>query len=177
MDTPLRSVELAQVTEWADGQIHSGSDSLAVEEPLQTLAGGDPLVVTMRTPGHDRELAVGFLWTEGLIESRDQIDGFRDPGSKASQPGNTIDLELRNGVNKLGNPQRNFLSTSSSALCGKASIDDGRGLRPLGSGFEVDAEILCSLPEELRAKQSVFERTAQRADHWPNAQLHQPGLA
>jgi FdhD protein len=161
VDTPLRSVELTQVTEWENGQIRSSSDALAAEEPLQILACGDPLVVTMRTPGHDRELAAGFLWTEGLIESRDQILGFRDRESTACQAGNTIDVELRDGVSKPDNPQRNFLSNSSCGLCGKASIDDvrTRGLRPLGSGFTVDAETLCSLPEKLRARQSVFERT------------------
>ncbi|MGB8030603.1 MAG: formate dehydrogenase accessory sulfurtransferase FdhD [Terracidiphilus sp.] len=161
METPLRSVELTQVTEWENGQIRSSSDDLAAEEPLQILACGDPLVVTMRTPGHDRELAAGFLWTEGLIDNRDQILGFRDRESTACQAGNTIDVELRDGVNKPDNPQRNFLSNSSCGLCGKASIDDvrTRGLRPLGSGLEVDAETLCSLPEKLRARQSVFERT------------------
>jgi FdhD protein len=161
VDTPLRSVELTQVTEWENGQIRSISDALAAEEPLQILANGDPLVVTMRTPGHDRELAAGFLWTEGLIESRDQILGFRDPESTACQAANTIDVGLRDGLNKPEKPQRNFLSNSSCGLCGKASIDEvrTRGLRPLASGFTVDAETLCCLPEKLRARQSVFERT------------------
>ena len=161
MDTPLRSVELTQVTEWEDGQIRSSSDALAAEEPLQILAGSDPLVVTMRTPGHDRELAAGFLWTEGLIASRDQILGFRDQESGNCQTGNTIDVELRKSVNKPEKPQRNFLSNSSCGLCGKTSIDDvrTRGLRPVASGCTVDAETLCSLPEKLRAHQSVFERT------------------
>ncbi len=161
MDTPLRSVELIQVTEWENGQIRSSSDALAAEEPLQILACGDPLVVTMRTPGHDRELAAGFLWTEGLVQSRDQILGFRDRESTGCQAGNTIDVDLRNDPSKPDKPQRNFLSNSSCGLCGKSSIDDvrTRGLRPLGSGFAVEAETLCSLPEKLRARQSVFERT------------------
>lgn len=161
MDTPLRSVELTQVMEWDNGQIRSSSDNLAAEEPLQILACGEPLVVTMRTPGHDRELSAGFLWTEGLIENRDQILGFHDGDSAGCQAENTIDVKLREGINKPENPQRNFLSNSSCGLCGKASIDEVRmrGLRPLGSGFSVDAEILCSLPEKLRAQQSVFERT------------------
>ena len=161
MDTPLRSVELTQVMEWDNGQIRSSSDNLAAEEPLQILACGEPLVVTMRTPGHDRELSAGFLWTEGLIENHDQILGFHDGDSAGCQTENTIDVKLRDGINKPENPQRNFLSNSSCGLCGKASIDEVRmrGLRPLGSGFSVDAEILCSLPEKLRAQQSVFERT------------------
>lgn len=161
MDTPLRSVELTQVTEWENGQIRSGSDDLAAEEPLQILTCGEPLVVTMRTPGHDRELAAGFLWTEGLIESRDQILSFRGQESMEEQAGNTIDVELREGVSKPETPQRNFFSNSSCGLCGKSSIDAVRtkGLRSLGSGLKIDAETLCSLPAQLRARQSVFERT------------------
>ncbi len=161
VDAPLRSVELTQVTEWENGQVHSSSDALAAEEPLQILACGGPLVVTMRTPGHDRELTAGFLWTERLIESRDQILGFHDRESAACQAGNTIDVDLRGGASKTEKPQRNFLSNSSCGLCGKASIDDvrTRGLRSLESGFAVDPETLCSLPEKLRARQSVFERT------------------
>jgi FdhD protein len=161
MDTPFRSVELTEVTEWEDGQIRSGSDDLAAEEPLQILACGNPLVVTMRTPGHDRELAAGFLRTEGLIDSRDQILSFRDQQSGNCQAGNTVDVELREAVVKPETPQRNFPSNSSCGLCGKTSIDAVRmrGLRPLVPGFTIDAETLCSLPEKLRASQSVFDRT------------------
>ena len=161
MDTPLRSVELTQVTEWEDGQIRSTSDDLAVEELLQILAGGRPLVVTMRTPGHDRELAAGFLWTEGLIASRDQILSFSDQESGDEPAGNTIEVELRENAAGPQNVERNFLSNSSCGLCGKTSIDavHTKGLRPLGPGFKMDAETLCSLPAQLRARQSVFDRT------------------
>jgi FdhD protein len=161
MDTPLRSVELTQVTEWEDGQVRSGSDDLAAEEPLQILSDGKPLVVTMRTPGHDRELAAGFLRTEGLIESRDQILSFRDRESGNCRAANTVDVELRDGVIKSETTQRNFFSNSSCGLCGKTSIDAvrTRGLRTLFPGFTIDAETLCSLPAQLRARQSVFERT------------------
>jgi FdhD protein len=166
MNTPLRSVELTQVTEWDDGQIRRSSDDLAAEEPLQILACGKPLVVTMRTPGHDRELAAGFLRTEGLIESRDQIISIRDRESLIAQAGNTvdcntIDVELRDGIIESGKPQRNFVSNSSCGLCGKTSIDAvrTRGLRPLDPGFTMDAETLISLPALLRAAQPVFDRT------------------
>jgi FdhD protein len=166
MNTPLRSVELTQVTEWDDGQIRRSSDDLAAEEPLQILACGKPLVVTMRTPGHDRELATGFLRTEGLIESRDQIISIRDRESAIKQGGNTVDcntvdVELRDGIIEPGKPQRNFLSNSSCGLCGKTSIDAvrTRGLRPLEPGFTIDAETLISLPDQLRAAQPVFDRT------------------
>src|SRR5580704_5880225 len=152
MDTPLRSVKLAQVTEWDDGQFRSGSDDLAAEEPLQILSSGSPLVVTMRTPGHDRELAAGFLWTEGLIKSRDQILSFRDQESGNCKTRNTVDVELRDGVVKPETPPRSFLSNSSCGLCGKTSIDAvrTRGLQPLAPGFTMDAETLTSLPDKLR---------------------------
>jgi FdhD protein len=161
MDTPLRSVELTQVTEWENGEIRTGSDDLAAEEPLQILTCGDPLVVTMRTPGHDDELAAGFLLTEGLIISRDQILSIRGPETACERARNTVDITLRDGLNRPQQPQRNFLSNSSCGLCGKTSIDAvrTRGLLPIGSGFTVDAETLCALPEKLRASQSVFERT------------------
>jgi formate dehydrogenase assembly factor FdhD len=68
MRAPARSVELTQVTEWEDGHVHSLLDSLAAEEPLEIRIDGVPLTVTMRTPGHDLELAAGFLLNEGNIE-------------------------------------------------------------------------------------------------------------
>src|ERR1035437_10784242 len=77
MRAPERSVELTQVTEWVDGQVHSQQDSLAAEEPLEICIGSRPFTVTMRTPGHDLELAVGFLLTEGIIQTTDQLSSFR----------------------------------------------------------------------------------------------------
>lgn len=161
MDTPPRSVEPTQVTEWDNGEVCSTNDNLAAEAPLQILASGEPLVVTMRTPGHDRELAAGFLWTEGIIENPDQIASFSDQESLHGEGGSTIDVQLRGSVRSPQQQQRSFLSNSSCGLCGKTSIDavHTRGLRPLSSGFTVDPETLCSLPEKLRAQQSVFERT------------------
>ncbi len=73
MRPPQRSVELTQVTEWDDGRVSSVQDSLAGEEPLEIRINGEPLTVTMRTPGHDEELAAGFMLTEGIIHSREQI--------------------------------------------------------------------------------------------------------
>jgi len=169
VDTPLRSVKLAQVTEWDDGQVRSGTDDLAAEEPLQILSSGNPLVVTMRTPGHDRELAAGFLWTEGLIKSPDQILSFSNRQSASALAlvnidSNTVNVELRDGLVELDKPetpQRNFLSNSSCGLCGKTSIDAvrTRGLQPLAPGFTMDAETLTSLPAKLRAQQPIFDRT------------------
>src|ERR1700750_2325613 len=77
MRLPVRSLELTQVTEWNDGTVQSQQDSLAAEEPLEICVNGMPLTVTMRTPGNDLELAAGFLLTEDIIESSEQIAEIR----------------------------------------------------------------------------------------------------
>ena len=82
-----RSIEVTQVTEWADGKLRRVQDSVAGEEPLEIRIGDAPLAVTMRTPGHDLELAAGFLFTEGLIQSREQLVSFgSDHGWIAGKP-------------------------------------------------------------------------------------------
>jgi FdhD protein len=152
-----RSVELTQVTEWDNGEVRSVEDSLAAEEPLEIRIGGWPLTVTMRTPGHDRELAAGFLWTEGLVDARDQIVSIRQAGAK----NNVVDVEVRDGAFEHESLQRNFFAASSCGICGKASIEAVRvrGLRAPNAAFRIDAEMLCGLPEQLRAGQQVFGRT------------------
>jgi FdhD protein len=84
MHPPDRSFEFTQVTEWQTGEIQSLQDSLAAEEPLEIRIGKVPLTVTMRTPGHDLELAAGHLLTEGIIESADQIAAIRTAAPGAS---------------------------------------------------------------------------------------------
>src|SRR5271154_2159770 len=73
MAQKLRSVDLTQVSEWTDGKVVRKDDYLAAEEPLEIRIGENPLSVTMRTPGHDLELAAGFLFTEGIVQRREQI--------------------------------------------------------------------------------------------------------
>jgi FdhD protein len=114
----------------------------------------------MRTPGHDRELAAGFLWTEGLIEETDQIVSIEPVGDDVPN-GNQIAVELREGFPETDSEGRNFIAGSGCGICGKASIDAvrARGLRPVQSDFTVDPEVLCALPGKLRAEQEVFGRT------------------
>jgi FdhD protein len=161
MRPPARSLELTQVTEWNDGTAHSQQDSLAAEEPLEIRVDGTPLTVTMRTPGNDLELAAGFLLTEGIIESRDQLAGIRSVAPDPAGRSNIVEAQLKDARSAAESMQRNFFAASSCGICGKASIEAirHRGLRTLECDFRVPPEVLCRLPETLRAGQPVFDRT------------------
>jgi FdhD protein len=161
MRPPQRSVELTQVMEWNEGEVRSVQDALAAEEPLEIRVDGTPLTVTMRTPGHDVELAAGFLLTEGIIQSRDQVATIGVTASQNSNRSNTVEVRLAGVDFDPGMPQRNFFAASSCGICGKASIDAirRRDLSPLQQGFQIDPDLLCRLPDTLRAGQAVFERT------------------
>lgn len=148
-------------------------DLLAVEEPLEIRLGyGEAtdrqqrsISVTMRTPGHDFELAVGFLFTEGIIQSRSQLHSIRyctDLGRQEVR-GNIVRVELTPDVAvDLRLTERNFYTTSSCGICGKASIDAIRNagcpVLPPADPF-VDAELIHGLPQKLRAAQAVFDHT------------------
>lgn len=148
-----------------DGRV-SRPDTLAVEEPLEIRVDGRALAVTMRTPGHDVELAHGFLLTEGVIGSLDDITTARYCDSFDAQGHNTynvLDLDLAEGVAPPEpGVERNFYTTSSCGVCGKASLDAVR-LRsrwlPHHDAVEVEAAVLVGLPDELRRHQRVFDRT------------------
>jgi FdhD protein len=117
----------------------------------------------MRTPGHDLELAAGFLFTEGIIQNREQIVSLKiATPDGAAQPGNLVVAELVRGVQvEAEGTKRNFFANSSCGICGKASIDAVRSkfLRSPNSQFRVRAETLCCLPENLGASQDIFSRT------------------
>ena len=161
MRPPARSLELTQVTEWNDGAVHSQQDSLAAEEPLEVRVDGTPLTVTMRTPGNDLELAAGFLLTEGIIESLDQLAEIRAAAPDSVAKSNIVEVRLKNTQFTAEDLQRNFFAASSCGICGKASIEaiHRRGLRAPDCDFRVSPEVLCRLPEMLRADQSVFAHT------------------
>jgi FdhD protein len=161
MRAPERSVELTQVTEWEDGRVRSLQDSLAAEEPLEIRIGGVPITVTMRTPGHDLELAAGFLLTEGIIQSPQQIAGLRVRTPENGLSSNVVEVELKNTDFDSADLQRNFFAASSCGICGKASINAIRlrGLRQPDTSFRLNPEVLCQLPESLLSEQAVFSRT------------------
>ena len=161
MRPPARSVEFTQVTEWNDGQTKTGTDSVAAEEPLEIRIGDRPITVTMRTPGHDLELAAGFLFTEGVIQRADQIGSMQMAEPQMGTRSNRVDVSLKNSCFAPEDFQRNFFAASSCGICGKASIDAvrRRGLSQSDSAFRIDPEVLCSLPDKLRSEQAVFTRT------------------
>ena len=140
----------------------SGPDILAREEPLEIRVNGQSLVVTMRTPGHDEELAAGFLWTERLIAAPSELVSVGHCPGKSEEERENIILAYVNGAE---NPlrqgwQRNFPASSSCGVCGKASIDAVRqAADPVRSGLRVSAETLCRLPDTLRAAQETFDCT------------------
>jgi FdhD protein len=131
--------------------IAPAQDLLAVEEPLAIRVNGRDLSITMRTPGHDRELAAGFLFTEGILKTPADVVSI-ESGE------NSVSLTLAEGVDP--GTARNFYTTSSCGVCGKASIDSlhaaGCAMLPHVS---VSREVIHSLPEKLRATQNVFEHT------------------
>ena len=158
---PQRSVEWTQVTEWSDGAARSVQDTLAVEEPLEVRIGGASLAVTMRTPGHDVELATGFLFTEGIIGRRDQIADIRGPDPDNNANSNVINVALKDADFERSSLDRNFFAASSCGICGKSSIEAirRRDLPVLQQDFRIDPDVLCRMPETLRTNQTVFDRT------------------
>jgi FdhD protein len=142
-------------------------DTLAAEEPLEIRVGGRPLAVTMRTPGHDVDLAHGFLLTEGVIGSAEDVRAARfcegATGPDGENTYNVLDVSLADGV-PAPDPgvERNFYTTSSCGVCGKASIDAirTRTRYPVaGDPLTVTPSLLAGLPDVLRSAQAVFDRT------------------
>ena len=128
-----------------DGQ----RDEVAVEEPLEIRVDGRPLVVTMRTPGHDEELALGFLYGEGLI------DEPRRAGPTGDFAANTVEVQ---GPLTRDPGERRFYTTSSCGVCGKGALEEvAVHAPPAGPGPRVDRSLLAGLPDHLR--QPTFERT------------------
>ncbi|MDQ1487327.1 MAG: FdhD protein [Actinomycetota bacterium] len=161
-----RVTERRRVLHLEDGLVVERPDTLVAEEPLEIRIGGSAVAVTMRTPGDDFDLVAGFAWTEGLITDPEHLVGLRycagadDTGRNTY---NVIDVVLSDEANPVDpSLSRNFYTTSSCGVCGKASIDAIK----VRSRFElrdddvsVSPELLSALPDKLRAAQKVFDRT------------------
>jgi FdhD protein len=140
------------------------TDRVATEEPLEIRVEGRPLVVAMRTPGHDIELAAGFLYTEGLIDGADDIAAIAKIQDPLDPQDNTLNIRLASGVDlsegRFASAQRNFYASSSCGLCGKATIASVLlGAPPLNDPRRADHRLLLGLPQAMRKAQETFERT------------------
>ena len=155
-----------RVVRMADGVATARPDTLAAEEPLEIRVAGRPLTVTMRTPGDDFDLARGFLVSEGVVAADSDIAAIRYCAGATADGGNTynvLDVLLADGVPPPDpSLERNFYTTSSCGLCGKASLEAVRTIskwRVDRDPLRLTAATIATLPEKLRAAQRVFDRT------------------
>jgi FdhD protein len=148
-------VSLPVVRKGSSGE-NPANDFIAVEEPLEILVGGRNLAITMRTPGNDSELAAGFLFTEGLLKTPDQIRSIRESENQVNiDPADPDDSAFHR-------QDRRFAMTSACGVCGKSSIDSlyaaGCATIPPGT-FVIHDQVLRTLPGALRNAQAVFSQT------------------
>lgn len=141
-------------------------DVLAIEEPLEIQLSYREngtvkyrkVSVTMRTPGNDEELGAGFLFTEGILKSRQEIESI-----EKQEDNNEVLVHLAEGVlPELKNTERNFYTTSSCGVCGKSSIDAIKTTSvfvPSADAIHLDPEVIYSLPDKLRLQQEIFDST------------------
>ena len=156
-----------------DGVATTLADDVAVEEPLEIRLGYSTpdgratrsISITMRTPGHDRELAAGFLYTEGIVHQRQEIASIEPCGPAAPDSGNhnVIRIDLANGVEvDLGRLQRHFYTTSSCGVCGKTSLEALRvagAQSQHGNTTRFRRPALVGVPGALRSAQLSFDTT------------------
>jgi formate dehydrogenase family accessory protein FdhD len=162
---PSRHVTNRRIVAVRGESLEVRDDRVAGEAPLQIRAAGphqDPvaIAVTMRTPGNEAELAVGFLRTEGLLDGQKVLGTTGgDPGT-LSQPDDTIVVRLSRSFDDSKVAERHFVATASCGICGKASIDEV-ALRadPLPEGPVVSRSVILALPDLLRAAQRAFDET------------------
>ena len=152
---------MRSITRIADGVADATRDALAVEGALEIRVDGRPLAVTLRTPGHDPELALGFLAGEGVIALRAEVAALRAIPARCADEADAIDLTLAQGVTlDWTRLERHFAATAACGLCGRAHLDSLRaGLAPMPPGPPIDARALGRLPERLRQAQVTFSAT------------------
>jgi FdhD protein len=156
----VKAAAPCEVLQWrSGGPPKPVRDFLAVEEPLEIQIDTRPVSVTMRTPGHDEELAAGFLFSEGLITSRTQIASIVP--YPRNETGNAINVLLQPEVAiDFGRLTRHVFASSSCGLCGKATIQAvHQHFPPIDCELEVASKVLLTLPDKLRAVQSTFDET------------------
>jgi FdhD protein len=164
-DPPVRHVSSTRVVAVRGKALEVRGDTVVGEEPMEIRAAGpgqEPVAVavTMRTPGGEAELAVGFLRTEGLIEGPEVTRvTFGNPGT-SSQPDDTVIVRLSRPFDASVVAERHFVATASCGICGKASLDEvAVRCDPIPPGPVVSRAVILALPDMLRAAQRVFEAT------------------
>ena len=164
METSLTQISIQKI---ADGIIHTFQDNLAVEEPLEIMLSyllhqqrmEKTISITMRTPGNDEELATGFLFTEGIIQSKEQLA----ISTTIAVSENKVLVTLNeNASPHLQQSDRNFYTTSSCGVCGKSSIDAIRTVSPFQQktdDIRIASEIFTTLSDTLQKQQTLFNST------------------
>jgi FdhD protein len=147
------------VLRWREGEAQSGPDELVIEEPLEIRVRGRAISVTMRTPGHDDELAAGFLLTENVIRAAADVLGISV--CERNEEGNLVNVQLAAEVKvDFDRLTRHVFASSSCGLCGKATIDAiSQQFPAVKSDVRFSAELIASLPGQMRSLQAAFDRT------------------
>ena len=165
-ELPVGHVTSTRVVAVRGSEIEVRGDTVVGEEPMEIRAAGpgqEPIAVavTMRTPGHEAELAVGFLRTEGLIDGYRDVKGvdFGDPGA-LNRPDDTVIVRLTKPFDASAVAERHFVATASCGICGKASLDEVEVRSdPIPEGPVVARSVILALPDLLRAAQRAFDET------------------
>ncbi|NES82237.1 MAG: formate dehydrogenase accessory sulfurtransferase FdhD [Moorea sp. SIO2B7] len=148
-------------------QVRSRLDYITTEEPLEIrlVSPKQTVAVTMRTPGSDFDLAAGFLYSEGVVNSREDIKNISycvDPELEEEQRYNIINVTLKQGLQpNLPTLERHFFTTSACGVCGKASIESLkiRGCPIIPTEMKIPGELIYNLPDKLRSAQGIFTAT------------------
>ena len=163
----MKGVASREVRKFSGGQLSApAEDDVVAEEPLEIRAQGETLAITMRTPGADRELAIGFLLSEGIIASRDDVGRVAHCGRPDQEGyGNTIDVAPGPGlsldIDRLSATRRGTLTTAACGVCGRRSVDDviARCKPQPVSPALMSGALVASCVEQLRSRQPNFART------------------
>jgi FdhD protein len=168
-DAALPSIERqasrVRVVAYRAGAVETRDDRLTGEEPMAIRAcgaGESPIdvAVTMRTPGHEAELAVGFLVTEGLLDGARIVDVTFADAATSSRPDDEVTVHLDRPFDASRVAERHFVATASCGICGKATLDEIEvRCAPIPAGPIIEPSVLIGLPAALRAAQAVFEAT------------------
>ena len=150
------------IRRYHQGSIQELSDAIAPEEPLEIRIESQPFAVLLRSPGHDLELTMGFMFTEGIIEDVRDVQAISHVDNPAAPKGNTIDVRLSSGFSQeaIENSARHLFASSACGVCGKASIDRiFSTIPPLPNPPPIAPQLVLELPDKLLKAQKIFSQT------------------